>query len=127
MTVRHAWLHPLLIALSLLGLWYAITNFGYVKRVVIGRPMRTRELQGTHTKLYWLLALPILAADLYSSVAYGPEAGMAELAPLGRDVRWLILPITASTVCLLGILITSYIMGVIAYPNGGGAYAISKD
>ena len=31
------------------------------------------------------------------------------------------------TVLLLIILITSYIMGVIAYPNGGGAYAISKD
>lgn len=126
-TVHHAWLHPLLITLSVLGLWYAVVNFGYVKRVVIGRPMRTRELYGMHTKLHWLLALPILAADLYSSVAYGPEAGMAELTPLGRAVQWLILPITASTVLLLAILITSYIMGVIAYPNGGGAYAIAKD
>lgn len=106
---------------------FALFNFGNVKRIVVGRPMRSRELHQAHTKLVWLIALPILAADLYSSVAYGPEAGITELAHLGIDARWMILPITASTVILLAILITSYIMGVIAYPSGGGAYAIAKD
>lgn len=121
------WLHPTLILLAIIAVWYSFFNFGNVKRVVVGRPMRTRELQGKHTKLLWLIALPILAADLYSSVAYGPEAGITELAGLGQDVKWFIIPVTASTVFLLAILITSYIMGVIAYPNGGGAYAIAKD
>ncbi|MCL6574953.1 APC family permease [Kyrpidia sp.] len=121
------WLHPVLIVLALLAIGFAILNFGAVKRILIGRPMRTRELYAKHTKLLWYVALPVLAADLYSSVAYGPEAGMTELAGLGDSAKWLILPITAATVSLLVILITSYIMGIMAYPDGGGAYAIAKD
>ncbi|MGD8190131.1 APC family permease [Brevibacillus ginsengisoli] len=113
--------------LTIVAIWFAITNFGNVKRVLIGRPMRTKELEAQHTKLFWMLALPILSADLYSSVAYGPESGMTELAGLGETAKWIILPITISTLVLLAILITSYIMGVTAYPNGGGAYAIAKD
>jgi amino acid transporter len=37
------------------------------------------------------------------------------------------LPITAATVLLLFILILSYIMDIIAYPSGGGAYSIARD
>ncbi|QSO52895.1 APC family permease [Alicyclobacillus curvatus] len=121
------WIHPVLISLAIVAVFFSLFNFGAVKRILIGHPMRTRELQQSHTKLIWLIALPILAADLYSSVAYGPEAGITELAHLGADAKWLILPITLATVILLTILIISYIMGVMAYPNGGGAYAIGKD
>ncbi|MCL6454354.1 MAG: APC family permease [Alicyclobacillus sp.] len=113
--------------MSLVAIAFALFHFESVKRAVVGRPIRSRELNQPHHKLVWWLALPVLAADLYSSVAYGPEAGMTELAPLGRTAQWLILPITASTVVLLTILITSYIMGVTAYPSGGGAYSITKD
>lgn len=112
---------------ALLALWSSITNFSSVKRLLIGRPMRTAELHAQHTKLFWFIALPILSADLYSSVSYGPESGITELIKLGPDARWIIIPITISTVLLLGILILSYIMGIWAYPNGGGAYAIAKD
>ncbi|MBM7645998.1 amino acid transporter [Scopulibacillus daqui] len=121
------WLEITLIILALLGIWYSVLNFSAVKRVLIGRPMRTKELHAQHNKLIWFIALPILSADLYSSVAYGPESGMTELAGLGSNAKWLILPITFSTVILLVILILSYIMGVLAYPKGGGAYAIAKD
>jgi amino acid transporter len=110
-----------------LGLWLSIANYNSVKRALIGRPMRTAELHAQHNKLLWYIALPILSADLYSSVAYGPEAGITELARFGNEAKWYILPITISTIVLLAILITSYIMGVLAYPNGGGAYAIAKD
>ncbi|GMA62861.1 APC family permease [Alicyclobacillus fastidiosus] len=127
MTKATPWLHPVLISLAVVALMFALFNFGNVKRRLIGRPLRTRELNQSHTKLVWGIALPILAADLYSSVAYGPEAGITELSKLGPSVKWMIIPITASTVLLLVILITSYIMGVIAYPSGGGAYAIAKD
>jgi amino acid transporter len=117
----------IIIVLSILGLWFAISNFFSVKRVLIGRPMRTAELNAQHNKLIWFIALPILSADLYSSVAYGPESGMTELLGLGQSAKWLIIPITVTTVVLLGILILSYIMGILAYPNGGGAYAIAND
>ncbi|GMA51031.1 hypothetical protein GCM10025857_23880 [Alicyclobacillus contaminans] len=122
-----SWFHPVLVCILIMALTIALFNFGSVKRVLVGRPMRSRELFQPHTQLIWLLALPILAADLYSSVAYGPEAGITELAPLGEPAKWFIVPITGATVILLCILITSYIMGVTAYPNGGGAYAIAKD
>ncbi|MEH7414730.1 hypothetical protein V7266_05525 [Neobacillus drentensis] len=89
--------------------------------------MRTAELHAQHNKLIWYIALPILSADLYSSVAYGPEAGITELIELGNDAKWYIIPITISTIILLFILILSYIMGILAYPSGGGAYAIAKD
>ncbi|MDI3327904.1 MAG: APC family permease [Alicyclobacillaceae bacterium] len=127
LAVLERWLHPILIVIAIIAVVYALVNFGTVKRILIGRPMRTRELHAQHNKLLWFIALPILSADLYSSVAYGPEAGMTELAHLGAPAKWLILPITAATVMLLVLLIASYIMGVMAYPNGGGAYAIAKD
>ncbi|MFP3125980.1 APC family permease [Ectobacillus funiculus] len=120
-------LETVFVVLSLVALWFSVSNFSYVKRFLIGRPMRTSELHAQHNKLFWMIALPILSADLYSSVAYGPEAGITELAGLGPDARWIILPLTISSIVLLAILIVSYIMGILAYPNGGGAYAIAKD
>lgn len=116
-----------LTAIVLFVMWYAVANFTAVKRVLIGRPMRTRELHAKHNKLFWMIALPILSADLYSSVAYGPEAGLTEISHLGRSAQWFVLPITIATVILLFILILSYIMGIIAYPSGGGAYSIARD
>nr|WP_322348837.1 APC family permease [Paenibacillus albus] len=116
-----------LVVIALFVMWYAVVNFSTFKRVVIGRPMRSRELNEKHNKLFWMIALPILSADLYSSVAYGPEAGLTELAHLGRSALWIVLPITGASVILLFILILSYIMGIIAYPSGGGAYSIAKD
>ena len=120
-------LEIVLFIVALLAIWFSVANFSSVKRVLIGRPMRTAELNAQHNKLIWFIALPILSADLYSSVSYGPESGMTELFKLGPDAKWYIIPITISTVVLLFILIVSYIMGILAYPNGGGAYAIAKD
>jgi amino acid transporter len=122
-----SWIHPLFYVLTIIAILYALINLENIKRILIGRPMRTKELNAKHNKLFWFIALPILSADLYSSVAYGPEAGVTELVSLGAEAKWLILPITAATVILLGILIVSYIMGILAYPNGGGGYTIAKD
>jgi len=113
--------------IAFFSIWYSMINFRSVKRLLIGRPMRTAELKSQHTKLYWFIALPILSADLYSSVSYGPESAMTELMYLGPNAQWFIIPITLSTILLLSILILTYIMGILAYPNGGGAYAIAKD
>lgn len=128
MKVSHtAVLELLLTLLALAAIWFSVSNFNSFKRILIGRPMRTAELNAQHNKLFWFMALPILSADLYSSVSYGPESGMTELARLGYEAKWYIIPITISTIILLAILILSYIMGILAYPNGGGAYAIAKD
>ncbi|MEH7483841.1 APC family permease [Neobacillus drentensis] len=123
---RH-WVEIFIFIIAVFLIWIAFTNFAGLKRFLIGRRMRTAELLGQHTKLVWFIALPILAADLYSSVSYGPEAGMIELTRFGEEGKWLIIPITIATITLLAILISSYIMGILAYPSGGGAYAIAKD
>jgi amino acid transporter len=121
------WLEWSLGIFAIASIWYAIHHFKSAKKLLIGHPIRTAELESQHTKLLWFIALPILSADLYSSVSYGPEAGLSELASLGEEAKWFIIPITMATVLLLVILILSYIMGILAYPNGGGAYAIAKD
>jgi hypothetical protein len=79
--MRAPWplIHGVIVTVVVIVIFSAIANFGTLKKVLVGKPMRSRELQEQHTKLYWLIALPILAADLYSSVAYGPEAGITEL------------------------------------------------
>ena len=48
-----------------------------LKRIVVGRPMATHELE--ETLLPKALALPIFASDPLSSVAYATEAGPEQL------------------------------------------------
>jgi amino acid transporter len=117
----------ILIVLIIAVVFLLFANYRNVKRILIGSPKKIKDLHAKHNKLLWFIALPILAADLYSSVAYGPEAGMTELVSLGVEAKWYILPITAASVLLLFILIISYIMGILAYPNGGGAYTIARE
>lgn len=125
--INAQWIHIVVVVLSILAIVFALSNFNTLRRFLIGRPMRTRELHAKENKLSWYIALLVLSADLYSSVSYGPQAGMTELASVGPNAQWLILPITLGTVVLLFVLIASYIMGVLAYPNGGGAYTIAKE
>ena len=47
------------------------------KRILIGRPRATREMEGT--LLTKTLALPIFSSDPISSVAYATEAALAVL------------------------------------------------
>lgn len=121
------WVEWILCIFAVLSIWYSVTDFKHAKKILIGRPLRTAELKSKRTKLHWLIALLILSGDLYTSVTYGPESAMTELASLGSKGVWIIIPITGTIVILLSILILSYIMGIVAYPNGGGAYAIAKD
>ncbi|HEY2421201.1 MAG TPA: APC family permease [Neobacillus sp.] len=121
------WIECIVVIFAVASIWYSVHNFKSLKRILLGRPLRSAELNSQHTKLFWYIALPILSADLYSSVSYGPESGLTELISLGPDAKWFLIPITLATVFLLIILILSYIMGILAYPNGGGAYAIAKD
>ncbi len=84
-----------------------------------------RELQDQ--RLSKLKALPILSSDALSSVAYGYEAALAELAFAGAAGLWIGLPIAALIVILLITLILSYLQVIKAYPGGGGAYAVASD
>jgi len=96
-----------------------------LKRIVIGSPLKTSEL--SHARLSKLKALPILSSDALSSVAYGYEASLTEMAFLGTAGLWLGVPIMGVITLLLIALILSYLQVIKAYPGGGGAYAVSSD
>jgi amino acid transporter len=69
--------------------------------------------------------LPSLGLDGLSSAAYGPEAALSILIPLGVLGLSYVIPITAVILALLFILYFSYRQTISAYPNGGGSYTVA--
>jgi len=67
-----------------------------------------------------------MSLDALSSVAYGPEAILVVLVTAGVSAIKFALPITIAIVVLLTALVISYRQVIEAFPNGGGAYAVSK-
>ena len=81
---------------------------------------------GERERLTALGGLAALSLDALSSVAYGPEAILVVLVTAGVSALKYSLPITGAIVVLLAALVTSYRQVIEAFPNGGGAYAVSK-
>jgi amino acid transporter len=70
--------------------------------------------------------LAALSLDALSSVAYGPEAMMVVLFVAGVSALKYMLPLTLVITAMLVLLVISYTQVIAAYPDGGGAYAVSK-
>lgn len=96
-----------------------------VKRLLIGRPLKSEQLGDQ--KLSKTKALAILSSDALSSVAYGPEQILLVLITIGAAAFWYSIPIAAGVLVLLTALILSYRQIIYAYPQGGGAYVVSKE
>ena len=96
-----------------------------LKELLIGRPLRNRDL-GTE-RLRILSALSILAPDALSSVAYGTEEILTVLVGISVAALWFSLPISLLIVLLLAVLVASYRHVIAAYPGGGGAYMVGRD
>jgi amino acid transporter len=77
-------------------------------------------------RLTALQGLAALSLDALSSVAYGPEAILVVLVAAGAGGLNYTLPVTAAICILLAALVLSYRQVIEAFPNGGGAYAVSK-
>jgi hypothetical protein len=77
-------------------------------------------------RLTTLGGLAAMSLDALSSVAYGPEAILVVLVTAGAAAIRSALPITAAIVVLLTALVISYRQVIEAFPDGGGAYAVSK-
>jgi amino acid transporter len=77
-------------------------------------------------RLTALGGLAALSLDALSSVAYGPEAILVVLVTAGTAALRYSLPVTGAIVVLLAALIFSYRQVIEAFPNGGGAYAVSQ-
>ena len=96
-----------------------------IKRLVVGRPKSTGELE--ETLLPKRLALPIFASDALSSVAYATEAALVVLLAAAVTGRSQLLPVSIAIAALLGIVIVSYQQTVRVYESSGGAYVVAKD
>jgi len=92
---------------------------------VIGRPLALFEQEGE--TIGPASGVPILGLDALSSAAYGPEAALTLLLPLGALGLGYIAPITAVIIAILLIVFFSYRQTIAAYPNGGGSYTVAKE
>jgi amino acid transporter len=90
---------------------------------LFGRPLRSSE-EGTE-KLGAAAGIPVFGLDALSSAAYGPEAALALLIPLGVAGISYIVPLTICIVILLTIVYFSYRQTIEAYPQGGGSYTVA--
>ncbi|MEO2075812.1 MAG: APC family permease [Bacillus sp. (in: firmicutes)] len=95
------------------------------KRLLIGRPLKSTALG--EQKLNVFKALAILSSDALSSVAYGTEQILIVLATISVIAYWYSLPIAIGVLFLLAALILSYRQIIYSYPQGGGAYLVSKE
>src|SRR4051794_1572071 len=96
-----------------------------LKRIVVGRPLRSQQLH--ETLLPKWLALPVFCSDPISSVAYATEEIVLVLAAGGAAYLMLAKWVAAAVAVLLVIVVASYRQTCYAYPNGGGAFAVSLD
>ncbi|HSE59115.1 MAG TPA: APC family permease [Nitrospiraceae bacterium] len=96
-----------------------------VKRLLVGLPLKTA--QAAHERLSKRLALAVFSSDALSSVAYATEEILLVLVPAGLGLIHFSIPISFSIVMLLTILTISYTQIIFEYPEGGGAYIVSKD
>jgi amino acid transporter len=72
------------------------------------------------------LALPVFCSDPLSSVAYATEQILLVLGLGGLTLLHVTPWVALAVVALLTIVIASYRQTCHAYPNGGGAYAVSR-
>ena len=96
-----------------------------LKRVLIGKPFPTH--QEIHERLDKTRALAVFASDPISSNAYATEAIMSVLVLLGVGALRLTLPLAMAVMALVLLVVFSYIQTILHYPDGGGAYTVTKD
>lgn len=93
--------------------------------LVLGRPLATSEERAEQIGV--AAGIPIFGLDALSSAAYGPEAALTVLLPLGLVGVRHIVPLMLCIVALLTIVFFSYRQTIAAYPNGGGSYTVAQD
>ncbi len=93
--------------------------------VVFGRPLASSEDSGQ--RITPTQGIPTFGLDALSSAAYGPEAALTILLPLGLIGIRYVVPLTFAVIGLLVIVYFSYRQTIAAYPNGGGSYTVAKE
>ena len=92
--------------------------------LLVGKPLATSEERAE--QIGPAKGIPIFGLDALSSAAYGPEAALTLLIPLGLLGLRYIIPITTAIITLLVIVYFSYRQTIAAYPGGGGSYTVAR-
>jgi amino acid transporter len=96
-----------------------------LKRLLVGKSLPTSA--HAEERLSNGAALAVLSSDALSSVAYATEEILLVLVAAGSTALGYSIPIAATIMLLLGIVITSYSQTIKAYPNGGGSYIVARE
>jgi amino acid transporter len=93
--------------------------------ILLGKPLATSDERAE--QIGTSSGIPIFGLDALSSAAYGPEAALTLLIPLGAAGIAYIVPVSLSIILLLAIVYFSYRQTIAAYPGGGGSYTVASE
>ncbi len=93
--------------------------------LMLGKPLASSEERAEH--IGPVAGIPVFGLDALSSAAYGPEAALTLLIPLGLAGVHYIVPISLAILALLAIVFFSYLQTIDAYPHGGGSYTVASE
>jgi amino acid transporter len=93
--------------------------------LLIGKPLPTSDERAE--RIGPSSGISIFGLDALSSAAYGPEAALTLLLPLGLMGVHYIVGISAAIIVLLLIVFASYRQTIEAYPNGGGSFTVATE
>lgn len=96
-----------------------------LKRLVVGRPIAT--YQAGHHRFGILGGLAVLSSDALSSVAYATEEVLRVLMIGGLAAMSSSQPISVLIAVLLLAVAFSFRQTIFAFPQGGGAYVVTRD
>ena len=96
-----------------------------IMSTLLGRTLANREAEGD--KIGVLEGVPSMGLDGLGSAAYGPEAALTVLVPLGAAGLGSMGPITIVILVLLAVLFLSYWQTITAYPSNGGSYTVARE
>ncbi len=103
----------------------SIVRYMAIADLLIGKPLATSDERAEHIGVAG--GIPIFGLDGLTSAAYGPEAAMTLLIPLGLMGLQYAVPIISAILLLLVIVYFSYRQTIAAYPGGGGSYTVATE
>jgi amino acid transporter len=97
------------------------------KRILVGKPLASSEQE--HQALGKPTALAVFASDAISSTAYATEEILFVLLAAASfpETHKYLVPMALVAVLLLAVVSASYRQTIYAYPDGGGAYVVSRE
>ena len=90
---------------------------------LLGRPLASSEEYAEQIGV--AKGVPFFGLDALGSAAYGPEAALTLLIPLGVAGLAYIVPLSLTIILLLAIVFFSYRQTIAAYLHGGGSYTVA--